>query len=108
MTHAARLTISLGLGGLSAFFIVGNWSVLIGALVSRKSTSLVFPFLCGPVCAIACLVCPAEQVRSLAWLPLLLDLSILLGLTAMLLYWVARLVHRRSDPESDPPMDRPE
>jgi hypothetical protein len=110
MIEAVRWTISLALGGLSALIILGNWSAIIGALISnsRKTTSLVLPFLCGPACAVACLVCPAQRVRSLAWLPLLLDPSILLGLPAMMFYGLARLVSRPAHSESDPRIDRPE
>ena len=96
MIDPVRWMISLGLGGVAALIILGNWLCLIGAFRSKGSTSLVLPFFCGPACAVACLVCPNDRVRSLAWLPMLLDPSICLVLPAIFFQGVARWVGGRA------------
>ncbi len=64
-------------GGLSALFLVANWGLLFGTLQTRKPTSLVFPFVSGPVCALACWLSPSEWLQRWAWVPLVLDFSLL-------------------------------
>jgi H+/Cl- antiporter ClcA len=91
MVEAGRWLLSIGLGGFGALSIVGNWASLVGALLSKKPTSLV-PLIGGLACAIACLLCPESRVRSLAWCPLMADLSISLMLPLFLFHRFARLV----------------
>ena len=61
------------------------------------------PFLCGIAGAIACLVCPWPGVWQWAWLPPLLDLSILLLLVCAVLHVVARPTGLRSPFDARPP-----
>jgi hypothetical protein len=95
------------LGVPAGLLIVGNWLTVIGALWEAirlgrsRNFSFCPPFLCGVFGAIACLVCPVPEVRSLAWLPLVADPSILVLIVAVMLHGVARLIGKHSpfDPE---------
>ncbi|MBX9584706.1 MAG: hypothetical protein K2X87_30755 [Gemmataceae bacterium] len=91
------------LGVPAALLIVLNWVGLIAALRTGRGYSTV-PGVFGAAGALACRVCPAEAVRSLWWLPLLLDLGCLVlvyTLLAVLWHPVARVAGRRSP--FDPP-----
>ena len=73
--EAIRWVACVGLGGLFGLGLLGNWSGILFVTLKKpkKPISLIFPFVCGPMCAVACLLCPDARVRSLAWCPLLLD-----------------------------------
>jgi hypothetical protein len=92
MADTARWIASALLGGPFGLLILGNWLSLIGALLNRRSTSLALPFIGGPVCALACLLCPDERIQSVAWLPLILDPSLLFGIPAMIAFRVTRML----------------
>jgi hypothetical protein len=83
--------------------IVLNWLGLIGALRSGRGYSFVPPVVCGLACAAACLVCPEPRVRSLAWLPLVLDLSIAVWPVLLLSHVVARAAGLSSPFDPKPP-----
>jgi hypothetical protein len=85
--EAIRWVICIGLGGLFGLGLIGNWAALFGTLRTKKPTSLIFPFICGPMCAVACLLCPNDRVRSLAWCPLVLDPGIL-AVTLVAVAWL--------------------
>ena len=59
MDEALRWVACVGVGGLAALFLLSNWILVIGTAKTRKPTSLVFPFLCGPACAAACWISPS-------------------------------------------------
>ena len=77
MLAGIRWVIFVLLAGPTALVLLGNLMGLLGTLQSRKPISLIFPFVCGPICALAFLICPAPRVQVVAWLPLLLDVSLL-------------------------------
>ena len=81
-------------GIVFAIFLISNWLSLIGTLRTRKPTSLVFPFVCGPVCALSCWLSPSELLARWAWLPLVLDFS-LLGLLGALAAALLRTIKSR-------------
>ena len=96
------------LGVPAALAIVSSWGGLVAALRAGRGYVAV-PVVFGATGAVACRLCPAEAVRSLWWLPLVLDLGCLvLVFTAIALVWhpVARLTGRRSP--FDPPDPVPE
>jgi hypothetical protein len=100
--------VTLLLGVPSALLIPLNWLGFIGWMAAvrrghKGGYSFAPPFLCGIAGAIACLVCPWPGVWRWAWVPLLLDLSILLLLAAAVLHVVARLIGSRSPFDSQPP-----
>ena len=87
MGEAIRWVACGGIGGLAALFLVGNWLVLIGTVRTRKPTSLIFPFLCGPLCAAACWFRPSVFLQQWFWVPLVLDFTMAvlvgIGITAL-------------------------
>jgi hypothetical protein len=87
-------------GGPAALLIVNNWLLLIGTARTRKPTSLVFPFICGPVCAAACWFGPSA-LRWWFWVPLAADFTlwVLVGLGIAA---VVRLFARQRPPGRDP------
>ena len=100
--------ITLILAVPSALLIPLNWFSFIGWVIAvrrghKGGHSFAPPFLCGIAGAIACLVCPWPGVWQWAWLPLLLDLSILLLLVSAVLHVVARLTGLRSPFDGRPP-----
>ena len=75
----------------SALVIALNWLSFVGwAIRSRRGgtggLSFGLPVLCGIACAIGCLICPWDDVRRWAWVPLLLDPSIALALVFLSIY----------------------
>jgi hypothetical protein len=91
MLDVFRWTGFVVLVSLFGLIMFGNWLCMFGTLCSRKPTSFVFPFFCGPLCALAWLLCPDEEVRWFAWVPLVLDPTISLMVLAVILHGVARL-----------------
>ena len=86
------------LGIPAALLIVASWAGLIAATRNGRGVSLI-PGVFGVTAAVSCRMCPAETVRSLWWLPLLLDpgcLVLVATLIAALRHVVARLTGRRS------------
>lgn len=101
-------TITLILAVPSALLIQLNWLSFISWAIARRrgnkgGHSFAPPFLCGIAGAIACLVCPWPGVSRWAWVPLVLDLSILLMLTCCVLHVLARVTGLRSPFDSRPP-----
>jgi hypothetical protein len=76
MGEAIRWVLCIGLSGLFGLFLVGNWLFLLGTARTKKPTSLVFPFVNGPVCALACLFSPSPFLRAWFWVPLALDFTL--------------------------------
>lgn len=96
-------TACLILGVPAALAIVSSWDGLITASRAGRGYTAV-PVVFAATGAVACRLCPAEAVRSLWWLPLVLDLgrlAFVFTLLAMLWHPVARLTGRRSP--FDPP-----
>lgn len=60
-----------------ALALLANWLLLINTRRTKKSTSMVFPFVAGLFGAAAFLVCPVDRVQWFAWLPVILDVGIL-------------------------------
>jgi hypothetical protein len=80
----------------SVILIALNWAGLIFSMGAGRSYSWAPSFLCGFAGAIACLVCALPEVRYFAWVPLLMDASILFWL-----WWlVGRVLLRQRDPRT--------
>jgi hypothetical protein len=88
--------VSIGVGGFFGLCVVGNSLSLVATLWTRKGTSLIFPFFCGPICALACWFSPSPFLQEWFWVPLVADLS-LLGLICIGVVAIVRLF-RRSPP----------
>src|SRR5262249_56457659 len=78
-----------------------NWLSFIGWAVAvrgghKGGHSFAPPFLCGVAGAVACLVCLWPGVWRWAWVPPLLDPSIVLLFAAAVLHVVARLLRVRA------------
>jgi hypothetical protein len=75
-----RWLIVVPVGALFLLCILGNWSLIIGAMLGHlKSFSLVLPFL-GPVFGIVFfVVIPIDGVASYWWLAALMEPTWLLG-----------------------------
>ena len=83
--------ICLTLGVPCLLLIILNWLSMVDAFRRGQSFSFCPPFLCGLLGAVACLICPLEEISSLAWLPLVLDPSILLSVYVLLMHFFARV-----------------
>jgi hypothetical protein len=106
--EALLWTITLILAVPSALLIPLNWLSFIGKAIAvrrghKGGYSFAPPFLCGLAGAIACLLCPWPDIWRWAWVPLLLDLSIVLLLVCCVLHVVARLTGWRSPFDGRPP-----
>ena len=106
--EALQWTACLILGVPSALLIPLNWLSFIGWVIAVRrghtgGYSFAPPFLCGVAGAVACLVCPWPGVWRWAWVPPLLDLSMLLLLGCCVLHVVARLTGLRSPFDGRPP-----
>jgi hypothetical protein len=79
MMEVLRWVICVLFGVPCALAVLANLVAIVTAVSTRHSRpcSLVLPIVAGPICSVACLVCPVGFVQSLAWCPLLLDLSFL-------------------------------
>jgi hypothetical protein len=116
MGDAIRWVGCVGAGGLFGLFLIGNWLLLLDTVMTngvrkneenhgkqaevfisaergKRPTSLVFPFLCGPVCAGACWLSPSPFLRKWFWVPLALDFTLLV-LIGIGLAWVGRLFRK--------------
>jgi hypothetical protein len=101
-------TIALILAVPSALLIPLNWLSFIGWAIEvrrghKGGHSFAPPYLCGIAGAIACLICPWHVMWQWAWLPPLVDLSILLLLVCGVLHVVAWLTGLRSPFDGRPP-----
>ena len=99
--------ITLILGVPSVLLIPLNWLSFLGWLVAvrrghKGGHSFAPPFLCGIAGAVACLLCPWPGVWRWAWVPPLLDLSIVLLMACCALHVVARLTGLRSPLDGRP------
>lgn len=63
MLHILHWAVSGIFGGLAALFLFANWVALLGTLRTRKPTPLIGPFICGPMCALACWLNPSEWLQ---------------------------------------------
>lgn len=83
---------------LGALFFVANWGALLAWLFRRKRSSGI-PVLGGGALAIAMALAPSPSLRSLWWLPLVLDPGcLILALNAALLWARSRVrLHRPED-----------
>jgi hypothetical protein len=86
------------LGTLLFLLLLANWCGIIGFAFHRyrhpeKTGGFSFapPFIGGVLGCIGCLVCPIEGVRRFAWVPLVLDPSILLMAIVLILHPVSRV-----------------
>jgi hypothetical protein len=76
---------------LNAFIVVCailmliNWLALVSAMRSRRNYSFAPPLLLGIAAAIAVLLHPVHEMRSFAWIPLIVDPSI--GLPISCIFW---------------------
>jgi hypothetical protein len=77
MWEALRWGTCLVLGVPFGLFLIGNWLLLFGTARTRKPVSLLFPFCCGPACALGCLLSPSEFLHTWCWVPLVLDFTFL-------------------------------
>jgi hypothetical protein len=103
-----RWAVSLIMGVPAALLIPLNWLSLAGWLVAvrrghKGGLSFAPPFLCGIAGAVALLVCPRPGAWRWAWLPPLLDPSILLFLSSGVLPAASRLIGARSPSDGQPP-----
>ena len=94
MWEGIRWVVCIGLGSVFGLFLIGNWLSLIGTVKTKKPTSLVFPFISGPLCALACWVCPSPRLQSFWCVALVLDIG-LLSLLGTVGATVIRLVRGR-------------
>lgn len=101
MGEALRWLLCGGVGGLATLFMVGNWMLLIGTAWTKKPTSLVFPFLGGPVCAAACWFSPSASLQRWFWVPLVLDFTLLV-LVGIVVAAIARWASRSSPASGGP------
>ena len=64
---------------LFGLFLVANWGILIGIIVTRptNSVSMIAPFVSGPICALTLYLSPSEWLQSVWWVPIPLDVGIL-------------------------------
>ena len=83
MDEVVHWAACLGVGGLAALLMVGNWILLLGTARTGKPTSLVFPFVCGPVCAAACWLSPSAFLQRWFWVPLVADFTLLVAVGIM-------------------------
>ncbi|MGC3968110.1 MAG: hypothetical protein QM775_12290 [Pirellulales bacterium] len=60
-------------------FAVLNWLLIFNTLRTKGSTSLIFPFVSGPLCALFCWLSPVGFLQRWSWVPLLADLPLFLG-----------------------------
>ena len=79
----------------SSVVIVGNGWILVSGLLLRRETRSWIPLLGGILGALAFLMAPNDKIRSLWWLPFVLDFGSVPGLacTAACFAWEA--VRRR-------------
>ncbi len=96
-----RWVLCLILAVPAALCILGNWGIAAANTVeSRRAAnrqahhSSFIPWLGGLLGAVACLICPDADVRSFAWLPLVLDLSIVVTVVFLIPMLVLHLVAR--------------
>lgn len=92
-----NLCVILGAGFL-LFLLVCNWLTFIGFVrhrrrhpESKRGHSFAPPFLAGLVGMVGCLLYPARWVQRLAWVPLVLDPSILLLVAILVMSFCRRL-----------------
>lgn len=98
MGDSQRWAITLILAVPSALLIVCNWGGLVSASRAGRGYSFAPPWLCGVAGAMACVVCPAPGIWRFAWVPLVLDPSIVL-LVARLGGWRSPFDRRPGSPE---------
>jgi hypothetical protein len=61
-----------GAVAFGAFVSIGNWITLIGAIVTKSSTSFI-PLIGGVLAAIGVLILPIDGIWRWAWVPLFTD-----------------------------------
>jgi hypothetical protein len=106
--EALRWAACLVLGVPTALLIPLNWLSFVGWIIAVRrghqgGHSFAPPFLCGIAGAVACLVCPWPGAWRWAWVPPLLDPSIVLLPAWGVLYVVSRLTGLRSPFDGRPP-----
>lgn len=94
MELALQWTACVVVGGMAALVLIANWLLLSGTAKTKKPTSVIFPFLCGPVCAAAWWFSPSEFLQRWFWVPLVLDFTLLV-LVGILVAAIARWVRGR-------------
>ena len=77
MWEILRWVVCIGMVGLFGLFLIANWLLLLGTVRIKKPTSLLFPFCCGPVCALGCWLSPSVLLQAWFWVPLVLDFTLL-------------------------------
>jgi hypothetical protein len=79
-----RAILSVVIGLLGCWAIIGNWWIVIRWYVFRKKGESLVPFVGGIFVALAMLSYPEPRVRHLAWIPLIVDLGCSLMFPAFL------------------------
>jgi hypothetical protein len=82
----ARWILFITAAFFSAAFVVGNWHRLLIWLIRRKGSSGV-PVLGGALLALAIAIAPGQSIRSLWWLPLVLDPGCILLVVTTVIFW---------------------
>jgi hypothetical protein len=114
MIDALRWIVCLVLGVPSGLLILANWGTVVSAMVTaarggKGTFSFCPPVVCGIAGGVACLVCPLPEAWHWAWLPPLLDPSILIWPMLVVLLMIGRICGLPSpfDPQpAMPPGDR--
>jgi hypothetical protein len=101
MWEVIRWVSCMGLVGLFGLILIGNWLCLFGTLQTKKSTSLMLPFFCGPICAFGLWISPSPWLQSWWWVPPLLDIS-LFCLPLIMTATLFRLLRGQGPDESKP------
>jgi len=93
---------------LAGSFIVGNWRLMLEARRTGKGTSLILPFVAGPIGALACLNSPSPFLQKWFWIPLAADITLWLVLPLLLVGALVACFRRsgRSDGNAKQPSER--
>jgi hypothetical protein len=92
-----RAILSVVIGLLGCWAIVGNWWIVIRWYVFRKPGESLVPFVGGIFLAFAMLSYPEPRVRHWAWVPLIVDLGCSLMIPAFLYSMIAMKFFKKKD-----------